>query len=547
MFSNNSYITKNNIRKKLLENEEEYDKEYLLTITNYLKIRMDNFENILFKAIVSEMDMLKKKKYPNIQTLKNATVIYNKLKDNINDKFYQEVYPIQNLEITNSEYKFESKSNPFKLLQNDLMIPENYTKDLEGKMCKKMRGLLCFIISHETKTRKEFSINIVMDNRVYFDKEESFNLNNYVLTDITELLECKNKNLVKEIIKYTKELKLKKETYLKTFKKYIPSNLFFGFLATLTFNKNDEEDVYDVLDLLYYQNTEKLPFLNLYYEIYILDKNTKHFIYTDVNTVDIKDYKNILIQNSSVLYYNDLEKCLVFDNNRIKLIVKNLYTTTLKKNNSSLDTDDENRLIFNFTKNGNKLQVLAHAKEIYYNNIDYNNKVYLQGNKILDKNVLHKKNLLHSNVIYKEIEKKYFLSKHFILGKNGTSETDNLLTLLYKINHMTLPWNVLWKFVKETKFKDCEFFEHESCILLFNEFSLQYKEEFDEIITDLTNISFTKIFESVFNNSKNKSLAVDFIKNNIKYDGKKLITTANKSQKDFNDYIEILNLILHFV
>lgn len=547
MSYNKSSLTKNNILKKFFENGEEYTKNEIEIINDYLRSRIEKFENILFKSIVQEIDTFKKKKYPNIQILKNATVVYNKLKDDINSKFLTEPYCVQNLELIQNEYIFEPKTNPFKLLQNDLLVPENYIKDFEGLDCKPLKGLLCFIIVHETKMRKEFSINVIMDNQIYFDKDNIFNYDNYAMTDITEFLQLKNKNLIIDIKNYTKEIHSKNLEYLQTFKKYNSSNLYFGFLATLTFKNTDEEDIYDVLDLLYYHNIDKKPFLNLYYEIYILEKNTKHFIYKDLNENDFKKCDNVFIQKSEKLFYKDLKKCLILHDNKINVILKNMYMTTLKKTSTTLCINEENELIFNFSKNRKNIEIFINAKEIYYNNLDYDNKICLQDKSVYNKNIIYKSNLLEKNVLYNKIKEKYFLSKHFIMNENEKSEKHDLLTALYKINHMTLPWNVLWKYVKDNKFKNYKFDNHESCIALFKEFEIKNKSEYDEIISDLTNISFTKIFEFIFDNTKNKSLLVDFIKKNIIYENKKLIITGDIEQKEFKDYVEILNLILNFI
>lgn len=394
--------------------------------------------------------------------IKNTLVLFNNTVENINSNLADLQFDSFNLELTKPEnISISIKKNPFRNILNIIQNPKSLTlKEFEQKY-KPLTGLITFIIYHKTKTKTELSINVI-SNTITSKKDNQ-------LKDITDIIDNKNPFILREleaVITYDLKLKLKKDyisilTNDKTFEE-AESDLYYGFLGSITLNKNNIEDINDVLDMLYYPDKIYIPYIKLYYSIYQYKKETKHFLCTDVNNIHLDNYKNIFKANQFDFDKQDIKK--YFDKPIFFFFEKdNIPTLELKLNNQYTAVVAHKQILLNKINDKQQVNIIIeankqicktyfNAKDILYNNISGNqNLIFFNKNKLFSSYMLYDKKIISNNHIFNQIRDNYIMANNEILWFKEDKSKNMGIYLLFRINPTHIPWGKVILFLQNNK------------------------------------------------------------------------------------------------
>lgn len=454
-------------------------KKYLDILIKYrINILSIHYFNFLSRYITANNNQILK----NPEFKKEIIVCFNDRTQEINNKLFKKYFPkisIDNLK-KESNISFPTQKNLFTFTEQ-LLTYDTETID-ENKNYYKLNGLLCFIVFNITKTTQKLKI-LIFSNEIHQKKRQT--------KDIATYIQLKHPLLYQEILTFIQiHLKnelfnigvnsnwFKEEEYNDNIKHF-----FFGFIGSLTLNTNNENDILDVLELLYEQtNKSDSLLLNLYYKVFqfkssvskyeidVLDKTQVNF-FTKLKYCHAISSSKTLI-NFPVLSLKDNKLSLTFPNVKTYFFCKQNYLQIKARppleNQTLLPLDTKNKNInqlaiplvgFKSNRSHSLLKFIS-FKEILYqgisigieknlntNNILYN-KLYVINNCLYINPILLSQENIDNNFLIHEIKKKYFITHNQILKErnNNIILTDNqqiynLIHILIKIAPNEIKWS----------------------------------------------------------------------------------------------------------
>lgn len=417
----------------------------------FLNYRLSLFRTIFFSVMYKKVTLLKNNVLIDPEIIKNTMVLFNNMVEEINSFLIETEFETFNLELTKPEViPMVIKKNPYRYLLKDLEEPiEIETTDYQTP-CKPVSGLFSFVIYHKTKTKTDLSINVISDSRSIKDEAQ--------FRDVTSLIETKNHYIIKELeylINTNLRYNLEHEfiPLLQTDKTYkeLESDLYYGFIGTIIFNKNGRNDINDILDMFYYPDKIYTPYFKLYYKIFQYKKETKKFIYRNIEDIKTEDFVS-LTKQEDVLYDKSLEDkiCLFYRDglgyhiDSLDLKVNNLLRFYLNPQKGELKPSNKGNKVLINVFDDSKKKYLAHlgAKDILYNNISTKSQCFIFNKKnLLPTHILYSKEILLKNELFNNIQKEFILTNNEILRHKDSKYNNNKINLLFKICPTHMPWD----------------------------------------------------------------------------------------------------------
>jgi hypothetical protein len=532
----------------------------------FLNYRLSLFRTIFFSIMYKKVSLLKNNVLIDPEIIKNTMVLFNNMVEEINSFLVETEFSTFNLELTKPEViPMVIKKNPYRYLLKDLEEPiEIETSDYE-KPCKPVTGLFSFVVYHKTKTKTDLSINIMSDSRSIKNETQ--------FRDVTGLIETKNHYIIKELeylINTTLRFDLEHEFIPllengKTYKDMEP-DLYYGFLGTIVFNKTGRNDTNDILDMFYYPDKTYTPYFKLYYKIFQYKKETKKFIYRNVDNIKTDNFVSIIKQND-VLYNKYLEDkiCLFYRDgfdyhiDNLDLKVNNLLKFSLNPYQKEIKQSNRgNKVLVSIIDSTNK-KYIAHlgSKDILYNNISTKTQSFIFNKKnLLPSHVLYSKEILLKNELFNNIQKEFILTNNEILRHKDSTYSNDKINLLFKICPTHMPWDkfilflnpdsmdlyntpeevfkLLCKFTEKDEFNGKKIINALLYTPLTNIFKDIYHDSYD--IEDKLN-KFQKFYEKTFYISDNCHLELFEINT-------KDLEVMEENKKKYKDFLYILEVIL---
>lgn len=489
---------------------------------SFLEYRTSLFKIIFFSIMKKKVRLLKSNLLVDPDIIKNTLVLFNNTVNEINSNLADLQFDSFNLELTKPEHiSIAVKKNPFRNIIKILKTPSLLTLKEKSQEYKPLSGLITFIIYHKTKTKTELSINVI-SNTLTAKQENQ-------LKDITDIIDNKNPFVLREleaVITYDLKTKLKKNylsllTNDKSFEE-TESDLYYGFLGTITLNKNGIEDINDVLDMLYYSDKVYMPYIKLYYSIYQYKKETKHYIYTSIDDISLNNYKNIFKADKFIFDKQDIQKyfnyplLFFFEKDGIpslELKVYKKYTAIVNHRQNLLNNlnDQQQVTIILETKETEKEKKIKcksffNAKDILYNNICCNKEIiFYNKNKLFPGYILYDKKIISNNYIFNQIRDNYIMANNEILWfKEDKSKNDGIY-LLFKINPTHIPWGKIIAFLKNNKkYKAQKFNEPIDVFNLLQDFKKEDPVTSKIIIDMLLYRSLSLTFNDIYQNNEDE-------------------------------------------
>lgn len=500
------------------------------------------------------------------EIIKNTMVLFNNMVEEFNSSLVEIEFNTFNLELTKPEtIPIVIKKNPYRYLLRDLEEPMEIEPTDYNTPCKPVSGLFSFVVYHKTKTKTDLSINIISDCRSIKNEAQ--------FKDVTSLIENKNHYIIKELeylintsLKYDLEHEFIPLLEIDKSYKELEPDLYYGFIGTIVFNKTGKNDINDILDMFYYPDKIYTPYFKLYYKIFQYKKETKKFIYRNVDNIKTDSFVSITKQND-VLYDKSFEDnvCLFFRDglgyhiDNLDLKVNNLLEFRLNSIQRDLKQSERgNKVLVSIIDSTDK-RYRAHlgSKDILYNNISTRTKSFIFNKKnLLPTHILYSKEILLKNELFNLIQKDYIITNNEILRHKNSSYDNDKINLLFKICPTHMPWD---KFILFLDPKTMNLYntpeEVFKLLCKFNEY-----DEFNgkKIINTLLYIPLTSIFKDIYNDNCNIEKELEnfqkfyeknfYISDNchlelIQPDSEE-IENIEENKKKYKDFLYILEVIL---
>ena len=519
----------------------------------YLEYRISLFKIILFSLLQKKIKCLRNNTDLNAKKVKDIMGIYNESIESLNKSLFGFKFEKFNIELTKDvKPNITKKKNPFKYLSESLKEYKINDDEFDDNVeYKHVSGLLVFIIFHKTKTKEDLSINILSETKTMTGSS--------MLENITEIILSNNSSLLRELnnIVIHLEEKLKKgiikELKIKESFKNVESDLFYGFLATLTLNKENKDDVNDVYDYLYNYKKDCKLFIKLYYEIYQYKTGSQNYVYKDIDSATLTSQYNYLLNSETIKkkpedFMNTEKKYLCLENKQIQFHFYNIIKPIVNNNQSYNIENSVNEIKIDISCNYKKKReknIKLLPKEILYNNIDFNKEIIIYNNRyIVPEYVFYDKDIILKNGLFNIIQDKYVLTNNNILFKKKTELKYYGLNLLFKINQTFLPWNEFYYFLKNNGDKEKETPEDIYNLLIL------FKKHNDKaatlIFNNLINNSLTNIFNDIYKNDfkKNINTFQEFCKKYISFNNDNIYKNNSEDCKTFLEQKESFKDIL---
>ncbi|QKE44517.1 hypothetical protein Yalta_070 [Yalta virus] len=538
----------------------------------FLDYRTSLFNIIFFRIMKKRVHLLKNNLLVDTDTIKNTLVLFNNLVSDINANLVDLEFEQFSLESTKPEnITISVKKSPFTDIVQMIKNPSRILLNEEDNICKPLYGLVTFIVYHKTKTKTELSINVI-SNTMTIKKQNQ-------LKDITDIIDNKNPFLLRElesIITHNLKEKLKKKylsvlTNDRTFEE-CESDLYYGFIGTITLNKDDVEDLNDVLDMLYYLDKPYIPYIKLYYTVYQYKKDTKHYIYTDVNNLPFDKYTNIIKAKAFVFEKEYIKKYLdrpIFflskspQKNIMSLKIYNKFYGVIQPNQKYLyNLDDKLQIPIIIEALNQKCVCYFFSKDILYNNIYVDKKIVIYNkNKIFPSYILYDKKIIKNNTIFNIIKKYYIMANNEVLWFKENQTKNIGLYTLFKINPTNIPWGKIILFLKKkNKFLIQEFIEPLDIYNLIQEFKeedpLTAKIIIDTLLYRSLSLTFQDLYENyddMYDDSKTSSFSIqtfqEFYEKHYFINSDCYLEKIKSSDQEklYKDFIFIFKIILLFI
>lgn len=569
------------IMSKIVKQITAYLEEYLLNSTDltfdedksnkaFLNYRLSLFRTVFFSIMYKKVTLLKNNLLTDPEIIKNTMVLFNNMVEEINSFLIETEFSTFNLELTKPEaIPMVIKKNPYRYLLKDLEEPMEIEESDYNSPCKPISGLFSFVIYHKTKTKTDLSINIISDSRSIKNEVQ--------FKDVTGLIETKNHHIIKELeylintsLRYDLEHEFIPLLGIGKNYKEIEPDLYYGFVGTLVFNKIGRNDTNDILDMFYYPDKAYTPYFKLYYKIFQYKKETKKFIYRNVDDIKVDSFVSIIKQND-VLYSKSLEDkiCLFYRDglgyhiDSLDLKVNNLLEFSLNPNQKQLKQSDKgNKVLVSIIDNINNKKYTAHlgSKDILYNNISTNTRSFIFNKKnLLPSHILYSKEILLKNELFNAIQKEYILTNNEILRHKDSTYNNDKINLLFKICPTHMPWDKfilflnpetmeLYKTAEDVFMLLCKFIEHDEFngrkiinTLLYTPLTNIFKDIYvDSYDVEDKLKKFQKFYEKFFYISDNCILETFETSENET----EIIEENKKKYKDFLYILEVILLII---
>lgn len=495
---------------------------------SYLEYRISLFKITLFSLLQKKVKCLRNNTDLNAKKVKDVMGIYNDSVELINKSLFGFKFEKFNIELTKDiKPNITKKKNPFKYLAQSLKEYKINDDEFDDNVeYKHVTGLLIFIIFHKTKTKEDLSINILSETKTMTGLS--------TLENITEIILSNNSSLLRElnniIIHLSQKLKkeIVKELKIKESLEDVGSDVFYGFLGTLTLNKGNRDDIDDIYDYLYNYKKDCKLFIKLYYEIYQYKTGSQIYVYKDIDSsLDMSQYNYLLnsetIKKKPEDFMNTKKKYLCLENKQIQFHFYNIIKLSVNNNQCCDVENNSNENKINILCNYNKKEeknIKLLPKEILYNNIDFNKEIIIYNNKYLvPDHMFYDKNIILKNGLFNLIRDQYILTNNNILFKKKTELKYHGLNLLFKINQTFLPWNEFYYFLKTNEDKGKETVKDiYNLLILFK----KYNDKAGTLIfNNLINNSLTNIFNDIYQNNlkKNINMFQEFCKKYITFNG----------------------------
>lgn len=534
--------------------EYNFDEDKILKA--FIPYRISLFKTIFFSIIYRKTNLLKKNIFIDPNIIKNTMVLFNNMVDEVNSCLLGLEFNVFNIELTKNEtIPIIVKKNPYKHLLKSIKSVSEIAEEDFNKPCKPVMGLLTFVIYHKTKTKTELSINVISDIKSIKNESQ--------FKDVSGIIESRNHNILRE-------LNIIVESYLQplVIKKFIPnlnvsdtfkeieSDLFYGFIGTLTFNKQGIDDITDVLDMFYYPDKYFLPLFKIYYSVFQFKKESKKYLYLDVDDLVTDNFLSIIKQNS-VEYTEPIYKraCLFYEN--MTTISQKIYNPLkfylYAEQNICEKSDRSNRIkvrVVMVNKDGSRVgkRIFLGAKEILYNNIIHGNYYILINQQLLlPEHILYNKDIFTTNLLFKHIQENFILTNNEVLRIKSNLYKDKQLDLIYKINPTHMPWDkfiVFYNNLEESKMYETP----EDIFELICKFKNYDTINGDKIITMFLYTPLTNIFKDIYLDVTDEEIKkfqmfyekTFFVNNNCSLE----TTTIVDNDFIYKDFIFIFELIL---
>lgn len=462
----NDFIEYMKKKSKISSEEINKDLNNSLYKTSIL-FKYNVLRKIYFKNVYIKLNLVKKNKFQNYIEYKDLIYEYNTIIKDFNNFLYNFKYSTFTLENINNESNIlipQTEIYPYKIISyfynSDEVKKKNLLNNSEAENYK-INGLICFLTFKKTKIKEEIKLFIICDEE---HKKDLYVVN------ILDFINKKHLDLYNEINKIIKKYlyykwleyaKYCKENYKKPEEENFMTNIYTGFLCTLSVSKENISKR-DILEYLYCNNTNDYNdiHLHLYFELYQYGKQTNKFNVKKIN----KDINDFIIKNNMFHISHKLTKLdnnnfnfgvgfLNLDENQnICFLNYNNVNIFVFENSQSLETlyerlKKKNFITFNNSKiilKINNCNVETNLSNILFSNfLNFNkrynfNKLYLYENNIYIPDIFIKyKNDIEKNIFYKELKKNYFIKKYDITIKKNINIC---LEKLFNIDNNDIDW-----------------------------------------------------------------------------------------------------------